>query len=152
MKKLYLATNVKNNYKIVFAGFDLKLFKALKPPLMDLEVTRFDGCKKGDEVHLKVGLLGLGRDWISHITSHHEDEHECFFIDEGFKIPFPLKSWQHRHIVQKISANETKIIDDISYSCFGGKVIELLMYPALLAQFLVRAPVYRRFFGSEKLD
>ncbi|PIP91418.1 MAG: hypothetical protein COW01_03435 [Bdellovibrionales bacterium CG12_big_fil_rev_8_21_14_0_65_38_15] len=150
MKKLYLSTNVKNNYKIVYAGFDLKLFKALKPPLMDLEVTRFDGCHKGDEVHLKVGLLGLGQDWISHITSHHEDEHECFFIDEGFKIPFPLKSWQHRHIVQKISAHETKIIDDISYSCFGGKVIELLMYPALLAQFLVRAPVYRRFFDSEK--
>ncbi len=150
MKKLLFKTIVQNDYKTVYAGFDLKLFKALKPPLMSLEVTRFDGCKKGDEVHLKVGAMGMTQDWISHITCHHEDDSECFFIDEGFKVPFPIKKWQHRHIVQKVSANQTAIIDDISYSCFGGIIVEILMYPALFAQFKIRAPIYRRFFDNEK--
>ena len=49
--KIIISTPIKNNYRDVFAQFNIELFKALKPPMIGLVVERFDGCKKGDEVH-----------------------------------------------------------------------------------------------------
>lgn len=56
MEKLYFECPVKEPVETVKQGFNEELFKALKPPIIDLIVERFDGCKKGDEVHLKIGL------------------------------------------------------------------------------------------------
>ena len=56
--KIKITTPIKRNYREVFALFNLQLFEALKPPVVNLKVERFDGCKKGDEVHLKE-ILGV---------------------------------------------------------------------------------------------
>lgn len=150
MKKIRLNTVVLGNYQNIFSCFNLSLFEALKPPGVNLQVIRFDGCNKGDEIHLKVGLLGIKTNWISRIISNHQDEKECLFIDEGILLPPPLSKWHHRHIVQKITDKKSRIIDDISYSCRGGSSIETLIWPILWTQFAMRAPVYRRVFSNEK--
>lgn len=147
MKKLYFETKVNGFYKDVFARFDVELFKALKPPGVNLEVVRFDGSQTGNEVHLRIGQLGLSTNWISLITEDKSDERECYFIDEGSKLPPPLKTWRHKHIVRKIDENSCLIIDDISYTCHGGIISENIMWPVLWTQFSMRAPVYRRYFS-----
>tara|TARA_R110000868_G_scaffold269233_2_gene528619 strand:+ start:24806 stop:25255 length:450 start_codon:yes stop_codon:yes gene_type:complete len=148
--KLFFETIVPMNYVDVFNGFNVDLFKALKPPLLNLEVKRFDGCKTGDQVHLGVGALGLSIPWVSVITDHGENETEFFFIDEGSKLPPPLSKWRHRHSIRKISKNESVIIDDIQFSCHGGIAVELLLKPVLWAQFNSRGPIYLKRFSGEK--
>lgn len=127
-------------------GFNLKLFKALKPPLMSLDVERFDGCNVGDEVHLNVGLGPFKAKWVSLITDNQENENETFFVDEGKYLPFPLKSWKHIHRVVKNDEEVSEIQDDIEYST-GNRALDTLMYPVLYLQFAARKPVYKKFFS-----
>lgn len=127
-------------------GFDLKLFKALKPPLMSLDVERFDGCNVGDEVHLKVGFGPFRTKWISLITENQENDQETYFVDEGKLLPFPLKSWRHIHRVVKTDDKGSEIQDDIEYST-GLRALDVLMYPVLYLQFAARKPVYKKFFS-----
>ena len=147
MKKLYFETQVSGNYQSIFERFDVKLFKALKPPGVNLEVVRFDGSKKGNEVHLKIGQLGITLDWVSIITEDYAGERECYFIDEGRKLPPPLKYWRHQHIVRRVDNSTSLIIDDISFACHGGILVESAMWPVLYAQFAARGPIYRGFFS-----
>lgn len=140
---LLIKTRIPLNYREVFKGFTAELFKALKPPLMPLEVERFDGCKTNDEVHLKVGPLK--QQWISIITNDFDDETQCGFIDEGKVIPPPLRYWHHTHRIVKISEDESEIQDDIQFTT-GFKILDALVYPVLYLQFAVRPPAYRKYF------
>ena len=149
MAKLFFECPVSAPLEQVRDGFNIDLFKALKPPLVNLEVKRFDGCKKGDEVHLSIspGIIpGPTLNWVSHITADNEDQDEWSFIDEGAVLPFPLKSWHHHHRVVR-SANGSKIIDDITFST-GNSILDALVKPGLFLQFVGRKPVYQKFFGS----
>lgn len=145
MENLTFRTPVGSSLDKVKEGFNVELFKALKPPLLTLEVARFDGCKEGDEVHLKVGL-GLKVEWISLITKDIQTANEWSFIDEGKKLPFPLTAWRHHHRVIK-SGEEAIIIDDINFRC-GPNFLTKMMKPLLYLQFVGRAPVYRKVFGN----
>ncbi len=144
MEKLYFETQVKASLEEVKQGFNLELFQALKPPIINLQVERFDGCNKGDEVHLKVGL-GVMLPWISHITDQQENQQEWFFVDEGHVMPPPLKEWKHLHKVVK-NDQGCLIIDDISFSC-GPRILDKIMRPIMYLQFVTRASVYQRIFG-----
>lgn len=147
MQKLYFECPVSASLETVVEGFNVDLFKALKPPLVSLEVSRFDGCKTGDEVHLSIGAgIGPTVTWVSHITKDTQTENEWSFVDEGAVLPFPLKKWHHHHRVVR-SANGSTIIDDISFSC-GNLILDKLMKPALYFQFVGRKPVYQKTFGK----
>ena len=135
--KILIKTHINKDYRSVFSQFNLKLFEALKPPLVSLKVERFDGCKKGDEVHLKVS----GQRWVSHITELYEGEDEIYFIDVGAIIPPPLTSWKHIHRIERTGENKCNVVDDIEYST-GNKLLDKLIYPAIKAMFLLRRPIY----------
>lgn len=137
--KIRISTPIKRNFREVFALFDLKLFEALKPPVVNLKVERFDGCKTGDEVHLKVA----GQKWVSHITDYVENKDEIYFVDRGVIIPPPLKHWLHIHRIERTGENSCNVIDDIEYST-GNRFIDKLIYPALYAMFSMRKPIYQR--------
>ena len=137
--KILIKTVINKNYRDVFSHFDEKLFAALKPPLVNLKIERFDGCKKGDEVHLRVA----GQRWVSHITELFEGTDEIYFVDQGAIIPPPLTSWKHIHRIVRINENKCEVVDEINYST-GNVLTDKLIYPALMAMFLMRRPVYIR--------
>jgi ligand-binding SRPBCC domain-containing protein len=137
--KILIKTPIKKDYASVFSQFDLKLFAALKPPMVKLAIDRFDGCKKGDEVHLRVN----GQRWISHITELYQGSEEIYFVDIGVVIPFPLKSWKHIHRIERTGDNSCNVVDDIEFST-GNTILDKLMYPFLLAMFSLRKPIYTR--------
>ena len=112
--------------------------------MINLVVERFDGCKKGDEVHLKMDLFGLlNQKWVSHITDDFRSDYEIHFVDEGAILPPPLKKWKHIHRIQKINELSSYIIDDIEFTC-GNPALDLLIYPALYAMFFYRKPIYKK--------
>ncbi len=146
--KIRFETKVQKRLSAVKAAFDQELFLALKPPGMQLKLIRFDGCKPGDEVHLKMGAFGLLQDWVSHITSSIEDEKQWQFVDEGQVIPWPLKHWKHVHRVESIGDSEALIIDDIEFTA-PNSALTALLFPSLWLSFSVRPSRYRKFFKEE---
>jgi ligand-binding SRPBCC domain-containing protein len=137
--KIVIKTDIARDFREVFARFDLNLFVKLKPPIINLEVVRFDGCKKGDEVHLLVS----GKKWVSHITDFYEDKDQIFFVDMGAVIPSPLTYWKHVHRVERTGDQTSQVIDDIEYTT-GNTFIDRLIYPGLYAMFIMRKPVYKK--------
>lgn len=143
--RILIKTSLNKNFNFVFENFNVDLFKALKPPLLSLDVKRFDGCEKGDEVHLKVGLGPVKKSWVSHIVENGSNEKEHFFVDVGHIVPPPIKNWRHTHRVLKSSEDSCVIHDDIEFSS-GNTFLDYLIYPAMYFQFWLRKPAYKKFF------
>ena len=143
--RLVLKTKVEGYYTDVMERFDLQLFEALKPKGADMEIVEFTGSKKGDVVHIKFNKP-IKAKWISHITEHGQVDKEAYFLDIGHELPFPLKKWRHRHVVQKIDDTHSLIIDDINYWSYNV-IIDLLIWPGIFLGFYPRKKVYKTYFS-----
>lgn len=129
----------------VINGFDETLFKELSPPFPKVRVKQFDGSKEGDIVSIELDFLVAKQAWISRISESHSSQKEFYFIDEGVKLPFPLKYWHHKHLITD-QGNERVITDEVTYKSMN-LIIDLLLYPLLQVQFIYRKPIYKRIFG-----
>lgn len=144
--KIRIETPVTQDYRTVFAGFTKDLFVELTPPGIPVELLRFDGSRKGDEVHLLLKFPGFPQKWVSEITQDECTDDECYFIDEGRELPFFLKQWRHVHRIVR-EGDGARIIDDIEFRVpIPG--MQLGVYPALYQQFRARRPIYQRIFGK----
>ncbi|UZR93500.1 SRPBCC family protein [Chondrinema litorale] len=142
--KLKITTLVKQDYLAVWDRFDEKLFKNLNPPFPPVKLLRFDGSEKGDRVILELNFIVFKQEWESSIIENQKSEQEIYFIDKGVRLPFFLKSWQHKHRIIK-SDKGAIISDEITYSA-PSHLMTLLLYPVLWLQFIYRKPVYQTFF------
>jgi len=141
---IVLRTPVKGNYLNVIKAFDKKLFEALKPSVGELEIVKFTGSQKGDIVHIQF-LKPIKAEWISEIVEDEITEDKAWFIDEGKLLPWPLASWRHQHIVEKIDENNSMVVDHMTF--LGGNFfMTLLLYPAIFFGFYPRKRIYKKFF------
>lgn len=145
--KIYFEAVVEAPFELVKKNFNAKLFLALKPPLMNLKLDRFDGCRQGDQVHLRMGALGVYRPWVSLITAHEDGAEVCSFIDEGKSLPWPLADWKHQHKMVKIDEHRTRIIDDINYQC-SPRFMGPITFPFMWLMFSIRPSRYQLFFRN----
>ncbi len=145
---LVIKTKVDGYYLDVMERFDLSLFEALKPKGADMDIVEFTGSKKGDKVHIRFNKP-IKAEWISLITDHGHDDKMAYFLDEGHVLPFPLKKWTHKHIVEKIDNHHSMIVDDIT---FGGSniIMDILMWPGIFLGFYPRKKVYKKYFANLK--
>ncbi len=144
--QLHLKTNVRQDYRQVFDAFDEELFRKLAPPYPKLKLLRFDGSAPCDmvEVELQTGIKSFR--WTSLITERTITDTEAWFTDEGQQLPPPLKLWHHKHLLTANGTGAT-IHDIINYST-DIKLLDMAMYPIMLAAFGMRKPVYRKLFGK----
>jgi ligand-binding SRPBCC domain-containing protein len=145
---LYLRTHVAATPAQVSAGFTRELFLALAPPFPPFQLLRFDGCQRGDEVHIQMGVGPLSTRWNSLITDHGTTaDGTYYFVDEGQLLPTPLRYWQHRHLMQPAPDGGCYIVEDIEYRT-ASTVLDRLLWPVMWAQFVWRRPIYQRWFGT----
>lgn len=145
--RLRLETRVNQSLSIVWQGFDRALFDRLSPPFPPVEVVRFDGCRQGDVVHLRLNFLLFRQDWISLIVEQKTTDQEIYFVDQGTQLPFFLTHWHHRHRLVRDAPDGTSIIDDITFKT-PFWFTDYLLYPLMWLQFAYRKPIYRRVFQS----
>lgn len=143
--RLMLSTPVHQPCQKVWQGFTADLFLALAPPFPLVKLQRFDGCQKGDEVHIELNFILFRQNWNSLIEEQQTLSHEIFFIDRGTKLPFFLKKWRHIHRIVK-RGSESTIVDDIEFHS-PFLLFDYLLYPILYLQFLYRKPIYKRLFA-----
>ena len=106
---LVFETEIERPFLNVKSRFNLDLFLALKPPMINIMVSRFDGCSPGNEIHVDLNTLGKKQKWISVITHEMQDDREWSFVDEGKKMPWPLASWKHHHRVVSLDDKSSNL-------------------------------------------
>ena len=143
---LILKTKIKGHYLLVMKRFDRDLFQALKPIGARMEIAKFTGSQTGDMVEIKF-TCPIKASWISKITDHGSDYKRAYFVDEGAVLPPPLKSWKHRHIIEKYDDDNSYIIDEITYSS-GYWILDVLLYPLMFLGFYPRKFSYKKYFGT----
>ncbi|MFN3783023.1 MAG: SRPBCC family protein [Spirosomataceae bacterium] len=142
-----ISTQVESDVKQVWDNFDIQLLKKLAPPFPFMKVLRYDGNKKGDTVSFELNFVLFKQIWTSHITESLVTDGNAYFIDEGAKLPFFLKEWHHKHVIENNGANGAKIIDLIHYKT-PFLWLDYVMFPLMYGQFAYRIPIYRRFFNK----
>ena len=125
-------------------GFNQELFEQLNPPFPPVRLLRFDGSQKGDVVALELDFVLFKQVWESHIVDQGQTTKEWYFVDEGVKLPFFLRYWQHRHRVVQ-TGTHARIVDDITFNT-PFLLMDYLFYPVMWLQFAYRKPVYKRVF------
>ncbi|MBI1183219.1 hypothetical protein GC194_03025 [bacterium] len=147
--KVILHTPVKGYYTEVMKHFNERLFLFLLPknPLVSLE--QFDGTEVGDITHIKFNKP-LNMHWISRIEEKYQNHDEACFIDEGLKMPAGLSYWRHRHIVRRVSENESLIIDDMEFKS-ANALTERLMKPVIYMGFKPRLKKCQAYFNNLNL-
>lgn len=145
--RVVLRTPVSQLPAQVMAGFTRALFVALAPPFPKLRVLRFDGCRTGDKVEIELDTVVKRLLWTSLITDDGvRPDGTHFFIDEGQLLPPPLRYWRHHHRIEPGPDGGSVIVDDLEYRT-ASRLLDVLLYPAVWAQFAWRQPIYRRWFG-----
>lgn len=134
----------------VAAGFTRTLFEALAPPFPKFRLLRYDGSRTGDVVAIELSVGPKRWRWTSRITADGVlPDGTHYFVDEGQELPAPLQQWRHRHLIEPAGGPRggSVIVEDIHFSS-GRRWLDVLIYPAMWAQFRLRGPIYRRFFGK----
>ncbi|MBH8558733.1 SRPBCC family protein [Hymenobacter negativus] len=141
-----LRTAVTQPPAAVMAGFTRELFVALAPPFPRLRLLRFDGCRTGDRVEIELDTLVKRLPWTSLIVDDGvQPDGTHFFVDEGQILPPPLRFWRHRHLIQPGPKGGSVIVDALEYRT-ASRLLDVVIYPAMWAQFAWRRPIYRRWF------
>ena len=143
--KIFFRTRIRQPVSVVKNGFTQDLFMKLTPHWSNASLQRFDGCKKNDEVHITIKILGKTQSWISIITDEHEDASGWSFVDEGKKLPWPLTGWKHIHRVDRVGDMDCEIVDDIEFHT-SSKYLDKLVYPVIWSTFAIRPNLYQKYF------
>lgn len=147
--RLKLTTRVDNDHYSIKELFTSDLFLALNPPFPPVRLLRFDGCKKDDQVALRLNFIFFKQDWKSLITEDHTTDSEFLFVDEGLRLPFMFTYWRHRHLIRAVGDQKSEIVDDIEFKT-PGWLPALLLKPALWLQFAYRKPIYRKLLNRKR--
>lgn len=96
--------------------FDRSLFEQLMPSFPQIKLKEFKGTTEGGTVELVYHIFGKTLHWVSVITEVSVGEDEVFFVDVGTELPFPFARWHHKHRLKSKNADETILIDEMSFS------------------------------------
>ena len=142
---LQIDCQVKGDYQKVFEHFNENLFKKLTPSF--IKIKKFDGVEVGDEFIIEIPILFTTMVWKGRISQREKSHDSCYFVDIGDTLPFPLKSWEHKHLILKDEENAI-ISDKINFDSYGGFFLRPFVYIMVYIMIKVRTPLYKSYFND----
>jgi ligand-binding SRPBCC domain-containing protein len=119
--------------------FDATLFNALSPPFPKARLLKFDP----ETVEIELDFFIAKTRWESKVYPSVVNDAEAYFVDEGVRLPPPLKRWRHVHRLVARPDGGSDLRDEIEFST-SHPVVDLLALPFLWAMMVYRKPIYRR--------
>ncbi len=136
--KFVVSTPIALDPKRAVEKFDAALFTALAPPFPKIRLVRFDE----NTVEIAMNFFVFKTVWESRVYPTHVDDQQAYFVDEGVRLPPPLKFWRHTH--RLVARGQGSVLrDEIEFST-GRGVLDVLIYPFLWAMMAYRKPIYRK--------
>ncbi len=122
--------------------FEPQILKTLTPPLMIMQVHRFDPLAEGSIGEFTMWMGPIPVRW----KAQHSSVSETSFTDS--QVAGPMKSWVHTHTFTAIGDTETEVHEHIEFEHFGGLkgVWSRLLFPpvGLNVLFGIRKRITRR--------
>lgn len=122
--------------------FQPGILKKLTPPLMIMQVHRFDPLANGSIGEFTMWMGPIPVRW----KALHSDVSETTFTDT--QVSGPMKSWVHCHTFTAMSEQTTEVHEHIEFEHFGGikGLWSRLLFPrpALFMLFTIRKMITRR--------
>ncbi|RLT07672.1 MAG: hypothetical protein DWI22_09470 [Planctomycetota bacterium] len=122
--------------------FQTGILKALTPPLMIMQVHRFDPLANGSIGEFTMWMGPIPVRWVA----EHSEVSQTGFIDT--QIQGPMKSWKHTHRFNHVTPDLTEVHEHIEiahHSGLRGLWSRILFpRPALIALFTYRCWATRR--------
>lgn len=122
--------------------FQTGILKALTPPLMVMQVHRFDPLADGSIGEFTMWMGPIPVRWVA----EHSDVSPTGFIDT--QTQGPMKFWQHTHRFNSVSPDITEVQEHIEFEHHSGLrgLWSRILFPrpALIALFTYRRWATRR--------
>ncbi len=122
--------------------FQPGILKTLTPPLMIMQVHRFDPLANGSIGEFTMWMGPIPVRW----KALHSDVSETTFTDT--QVSGPMKSWVHCHTFTALDEQTTEVHEHVEFEHFGGlKGLWsrlLFPHPALFVLFTIRKMITRR--------
>jgi len=122
--------------------FQTGILKALTPPMMIMQVHRFDPLANGSigEFTIWMGLIPVR--WVA----EHSDVSLTGFVDT--QISGPMKLWKHTHRFNRVSPHVSEVHEHIEFEHYSGLrgIWSRMLFPriALIVLFTYRRWATRR--------
>lgn len=94
--------------------FQIGILKALTPPLMIMQVHRFDPLANGSIGEFTMWMGPIPVRWVA----EHSEVSRTGFIDT--QIQGPMKFWKHTHRFSSISPDMTEVHEHIEFEHHSG--------------------------------
>jgi len=125
--------------------FEPGILKTLTPPLVLMQVHRFDPLEERSIAEFTMWMGPLPIYW----KAQHSEVTSTGFCDT--QVEGPMEYWKHRHSFSAIDANTTLVREHIEYEHFYGlrglRSRLLFNGPALWTLFSVRKRITRKCLG-----
>lgn len=122
--------------------FEPGILKTLTPPLMIMQVHRFDPLANGSIGEFTMWMGPVPVRW----KAEHSNVSDTSFTDT--QVAGPMKSWVHTHTFTAVNDCRTEVHEHIEYEHFSGLkgVWSHLLFPkpALFALFNIRKMITQR--------
>lgn len=122
--------------------FQTGILKALTPPLMIMQVHRFDPLANGSIGEFTIWMGPIPVRWVA----EHSDVSSTGFVDT--QTSGPMKFWKHTHRFNRISPELTEVHEHIEFEHYSGLrgIWSRMLFPriALIVLFSYRRWATRR--------
>lgn len=130
--------------------FQPGILKLLTPPLMIMQVHRFEPLAEGSVAEFTMWLGPIPVFW----KAVHSDVSAQGFTDT--QTVGPMKSWRHQHRFIRVTDNLSEVHDHIEFEHFSGRrgIWSRLLFPrlGLRALFTIRMVITRRAVARRLRD
>ena len=120
----YYKTEIPRSISEVWSFFQSNQNLAAITAFPKIDILGDKDVEKDANIHLRLNFMLFKIHWKGRIT---EVVPEAYFIDQGEKLPFPIKSWSHVHAFKRLSSDETKMIDKVEYDSYVPPMLVNLM-------------------------
>ena len=122
--------------------FQTGILKALTPPLMIMQVHRFDPLANGSIGEFTIWMGPIPVRWVA----EHSDVSPTGFVDT--QTSGPMKFWKHTHRFNRVSPELTEVHEHIEFEHYSGLrgIWSRMLFPriALIVLFSYRRWATRR--------
>jgi len=126
----------------VIESFHDKDFVSFLIKFQPVKIVVWNGIKNGKLAEFKFWFFGWKTMNVIHKNYVLKTNH-LSFEDHGNLLPFGLKNWKHRHIIEKVN-NGTLITDLVSFE--GNSFKNIFIKPIMLFPIVIRRITYKIWF------
>tara|TARA_B100000965_G_scaffold83463_2_gene67180 strand:- start:350 stop:796 length:447 start_codon:yes stop_codon:yes gene_type:complete len=137
----------KNDFKKGILAFNNINFVKFLTLLQPVKIISWDGIENNKIAHFKLWFLYWHDFKVKH-KNYKISKNRLSFTDQGIELPLGIKSWNHKHTLEK-DGNNFFIVDTLDIT-HENIFLGYILLPILIIPILIRKILYKIYFYKIK--